>query len=220
MKIETLESRTLLASSISGFIYNDVNANGLRDAGENGIRNTKVYLDLNNDGKKQKAEPVLKASKTGGYTFENLDAGTYTVRAIHPKKHRITAPDGGSFTIVANGNDIHAAIDFGVTKTSRVSGTVFNDLNSSQTHDGGESVIPGVLVFLDKNNNGVWDSSNEQARVTNDDGNYVFESVPTRKYNLRVALPDDATATTPNDGVYKLKLKPGQTVTGKHFGLI
>lgn len=220
MKIETLESRTLLASSISGFVFNDANANGLRDAGETGLKNTKVYLDLNNDGKRQGSEPSVKASKSGAYTFDDLEAGTYKVRITGPKKQRLTSPAGGAFTIVANGNDIHAAIDFGATKTARVSGTVFNDLNSNQAQDGGESAIPGVLVFLDKNNNGVWDSSNEQARVTDAGGNYVFESVPHRKYNLRVTLPDGATATTPNNGVFKLKVKPGQTVTGKDFGLI
>lgn len=220
MNFETLESRRLLASTIAGFIYNDANANGVRDAGELGLKNTKVYLDLNHDGKRQGSEPSVKSSTSGAYTFDEVDAGTYQVRVATPKKQRSTAPDGGFFTIVANGNDIHAANDFGFSKTAKVSGKVFNDLNSDGNQDGGESAIPGVLVFLDKNKNGVWDSSNEQARVTDDDGNYVFESVPAKKYSLRVVLPDGASTTTPASGQFKLKLKVGQTVSNKDFGLI
>src|SRR5262245_57022683 len=49
VNLETLESRRLLASSIAGFVFNDANANGVRDAEEKGLKGTRVYLDVNHD---------------------------------------------------------------------------------------------------------------------------------------------------------------------------
>jgi hypothetical protein len=41
-----------------------------------------VYLDLNNDGARQKAEPAAKLDKAGTWRFAGLTAGAYTVRLI------------------------------------------------------------------------------------------------------------------------------------------
>lgn len=220
MNLERLESRTLLASSISGFVYTDTNTNAMRDAGEKGQKAVRVYLDLNQDGVRQKNEPLVKTSKTGSYTFDDLSAGTFQVRIIKAKNVRATAPESGFFTITTNGDDIHAAIDFGLTKSVKITGKVFNDLNSNGVQDNGESAIPGVIIFHDKNNNGIWDQTKEIARVSDDNGIYTFDNIQPRKYKLRVVLPDGASVTQPGKGFHTIKMKPGSVATGKDFGLI
>jgi hypothetical protein len=48
--LELLEDRTLLAVSINGTVFNDLNSNGLRDPAEPGLAGTTVFLDQNHDG--------------------------------------------------------------------------------------------------------------------------------------------------------------------------
>src|SRR5450432_1772749 len=50
MMIQPLESRTLFDSSISGTVFNDLNADGTQNAGEAGLANQTVFLDQNFDG--------------------------------------------------------------------------------------------------------------------------------------------------------------------------
>jgi hypothetical protein len=53
--------RALLAitrGGVSGKVYNDRNGNGKRDAGEEGLPGTKVFLDLNGDGQVSTLAPV------------------------------------------------------------------------------------------------------------------------------------------------------------------
>src|SRR5438105_5007539 len=45
--VELLEDRTLLAVAIAGNVFNDLNGNGKRDAGEPPAPGATVYLDLN-----------------------------------------------------------------------------------------------------------------------------------------------------------------------------
>src|SRR5437660_3244452 len=48
--VEVLEDRTLPSVTIGGIVFNDLNANLLRDAGEVGVPNVSVFLDQNQDG--------------------------------------------------------------------------------------------------------------------------------------------------------------------------
>jgi len=63
--------------SISGTVFFDVNANGVRNAGDPGLASVTVKLYQNNV---QVAQTVT--SSTGAYAFANLTAGTYAVDAI------------------------------------------------------------------------------------------------------------------------------------------
>src|SRR4051794_13061902 len=55
--LEVLEGRRLLSkASISGVVFNDLNADGDRDAHENGIAGIRVYIDRDNDHRLDKNE--------------------------------------------------------------------------------------------------------------------------------------------------------------------
>src|SRR5439155_22856557 len=42
--------QNILTSAVSGTVFNDANANGIKDAAETGIAGVFVFLDANNDG--------------------------------------------------------------------------------------------------------------------------------------------------------------------------
>lgn len=71
--------------TIGGTIFADLNANSQLDSGEGAFRKAKVFLDLNDDGQRQKTEPAAKLDKAGNWRFSGLTPGLYVVRiAVKP----------------------------------------------------------------------------------------------------------------------------------------
>lgn len=66
---------------IAGVVFEDLNANGVKNAGEHGVTGRRVWVDLNNDGLISAGEPGGYVGQKGVWGFEDLVAGTYTVRA-------------------------------------------------------------------------------------------------------------------------------------------
>ncbi|MBD2201960.1 DUF11 domain-containing protein [Calothrix sp. FACHB-1219] len=107
--------RLPLVGSIGDRIWNDVNSNGTQDNGESGITGVRVNLLSGNS--------VIATQLTGangGYLFNNLQAGSYTVQVdtnTLPNGTILTAdPDGGNdnrslVTLVAGQNNLTQ--DFG-----------------------------------------------------------------------------------------------------------
>ncbi|TWT95679.1 Cadherin domain protein [Neorhodopirellula pilleata] len=90
--METLETRHLLAA-VSGEVYFDTNADGIRQAGEIPAADVQVYIDQNANGRFD--EPAALTTQTdadGVYSFPLLPAGDYQIR-VNPEPGLVqTAP--------------------------------------------------------------------------------------------------------------------------------
>jgi hypothetical protein len=75
---EPLEARRLLAA-VHGDVFNDMNDNAARDAGENGVPGLTVYLDANLNGQLDAGEESRISESDGGYCFDNLAHGHHTI---------------------------------------------------------------------------------------------------------------------------------------------
>ncbi|MDJ0515114.1 MAG: SdrD B-like domain-containing protein [Trichodesmium sp. MO_231.B1] len=67
---------------INGIKFNDRNANGILDPGENGLGNFTLYLDLNNNSLLDIGEPATITDEFGFYSFEDLPPNTYTIGEV------------------------------------------------------------------------------------------------------------------------------------------
>ena len=95
--------------TIKGSKWEDIDGDGERDELESGLGGVTVYLDSNDNGILDINEPFQVTAEddpntpdideTGQYEFNNLEAGTYTVREIVPDGYVQTAPIN---TTVAN----------------------------------------------------------------------------------------------------------------------
>ncbi|MDF3131302.1 SdrD B-like domain-containing protein, partial [Kiritimatiellaeota bacterium B1221] len=65
---------------IGDFVWNDLNGDGVQDAGEPGLSGVTVYLDLNSNGVLDGGEPNEVTNGSGAYDFTGLAAGTYSVQ--------------------------------------------------------------------------------------------------------------------------------------------
>src|SRR5262249_18831250 len=70
------------SSTITGTVFQDVNASGVLDPGEPPLFNWTVFLDANNDGKLDPGERSTVSNASGVYTLSDLGPGNYTVREI------------------------------------------------------------------------------------------------------------------------------------------
>ena len=127
--------------TISGTKWSDLDADGVRDAGEPGIANYVVYIDANHNNAFDPGEPTATTDAEGEYVFENVANGTYEVREA-PDSEQITANRGLTCTfpnIPVEGCENDATItpadqnddgnDFGNAGQGTI--TVVKDLNPS-----------------------------------------------------------------------------------------
>ena len=212
--ISLILASTVVATTgnISGTVYNDLNGNGSRQSGENGLPNVTVFLDRNSNGILDAAEPKTLTSAAGLYTFSNLAVGAYKVREIVPATFRATTPNPVAATVVAGAT---ATANFGDSQTVLISGNVYNDANGNKVKDPAEHGIAGVTVYLDFNNNAQLDSF-ELKTTTDANGNYSFTE-PFGTYVVRQVIPSGKVQTTPVGGITVTLLK-GTVATGKNFG--
>ena len=66
--------------AIGDTVWLDQNRNGVVDAGESGIPNVLVFIDLNRDGTRNPNEPFDLTDANGIYGISSLAPGTYSVR--------------------------------------------------------------------------------------------------------------------------------------------
>lgn len=99
-----------IVGSICGMKFNDLNGNGIKDAGESGISNWEIKLT----GAAAKTDTT---DSSGNYCFNNLTAGTYTVSETNktnwqqtypalPGTHSITLTAGQNLTNIDFGNKL------------------------------------------------------------------------------------------------------------------
>ena len=70
--------------SISGQVYNDLNGNGVREPGDNGLPGRTIFLDTNGNGALDNGEPSNVTDGQGSYSFTNLGPGAYKLREVAP----------------------------------------------------------------------------------------------------------------------------------------
>ena len=80
--------------------------------------------------------------------------------------------------------------------TGSVSGTVFDDVDGNAIQDPGEVGIENRLVYLDANQNSVWDTG-ESTATTNANGEYQFSGLGDGEYWIGLAVNADERQTTP-----------------------
>ncbi|MBN1855236.1 MAG: S8 family serine peptidase [Pirellulales bacterium] len=101
-------------ATVTGYVFNDMDEDGIRDAGEPGLNNWIVFLDLDNDGLVGLGEPSMRTNSLGAYTFTNLVSNFYRVRAVNQPGWDQTVPGGdGSYLFQVFPNQTIQNVNFG-----------------------------------------------------------------------------------------------------------
>jgi uncharacterized protein (DUF2141 family) len=191
---------------ISGTVTKSVNGSTSAFSG------VTVYLDINDAGSYTSGDPTSVTSSTGAYSFSNLAQGPYYLRELVPTGYNQTAPSSTPTLINIAGNDSYT-INFTDTaaaaKTGSISGTVYK---------AGSSTVgfAGVTVYLDNNNDGVFDSGDTSV-VTTSSGSYNFSGLTANTYHLREVVPSGYKQTAPTTTPTNVVLSAGGVISGQNF---
>lgn len=151
-------------ASICGFVYHDVNQNGQRDEGEEGIAGVEMMLTSLSTGMASIPSHVFTASD-GSYCFEGLAPGEYqVVQAVQPSGFVDGMDLAGAVSGVPSGEAINPGdqiigvklvsgssgleYNFGEFKYSSISGWVYHDLMNNGVREIGDPAIDGVELQL------------------------------------------------------------------------
>jgi subtilisin-like proprotein convertase family protein len=128
------------------------------------------------------AEPTALTYASGAYAFTGLDPGTYVVREFVRPGWQQSRPGGPDFRylVTLTSGQVAADRDFGNYRPGEIRGLAFDDRNGNGARDAGEPSLPGWIVYVDENNNGILDQRE------------AVLSSP----NVPVAIPDLRTVTS------------------------
>ena len=90
---------------ISGFIFNDTNANGIKESGEGALVGWRVWVDKDVDGVFDSNEPSTLSDAHGKYRVNFVGGGTWRVQTLVPTgwKATLPAPPVRKITIASGG---------------------------------------------------------------------------------------------------------------------
>src|SRR5207253_1924014 len=122
---------------ISGLKFNDINGNGVRDAGEPGLPGWTIQATNLSTG----AVSTAVSDATGSYSFPALPGGAYRVREVVQPGWVQTSPNPPDVLVTLGSS---AQANFGNFRFASISGHKFRDQNRNGVEDPGEPGIPNV----------------------------------------------------------------------------
>ena len=162
--------------TISGEKFNDLNGNGVQDAGDPGLPGWTI--DLLDASGAIVATTVTDAD--GNYSFTDVGPGTYTVQEELQGGWIQTFPaPPGTYTFTASSGSDQSGLLFGNFQLVTFAGTVYNDLNGNGSLDPGDPGLQGWTVNL-------LDSSGNLVATTTSaaDGTYSFANIGPGLYTI------------------------------------
>jgi hypothetical protein len=154
-------------ATISGSTFEDLNADGDRDAGEPATSGRTVHLEPGNR--------TTTTDASGDYSFGGLDPGSYTVTVDEPSGWTCSAPAGCSHSVTVGSNEGSGGRDFGDYRKVGVAGTSFEDTDGDGTRDAGEPGNDARTVKLDPGTPA--DPSDDLSTTTGASGDYSFDDL-------------------------------------------
>jgi protocatechuate 3,4-dioxygenase beta subunit len=171
--------------AISGVVWNDLDADGEKDAGESLLPGWTIVLSGT-------ASAMTVTDGNGAYIFRDLAPGTYTVAEVIAspddwQQSSPSNPDGNSYSLTVKSGDDVRDLDFGMLEAAAISGTVWEDMNGDgeRAGDGSDGGLKNWTIALE-NDSGTF----YQEVATDSTGVYTFSGLKPDDYVVTVESPE------------------------------
>ncbi len=141
---------------IRGAKWNDVDGDGVRDAGEPGLANWEIYVDSNTNGLWDSGEPKTTTDASGNYSINGVYAGTHSIAEIQQSGWQQVFPGsapgpGPGPTLISAGKDrLFAVPNDGsnqIVELNPNTGAEINRFGAPESFDNGPAVHPVGLAY-------------------------------------------------------------------------
>ena len=217
-------------SSISGYLWNDGNGDGLMNNADTYTGARAVFIDANANGQLDDGEKQTTADANGNYTFANLAPGTYKISRVFPDGYRLSNSATRYLSVTTTAGQIVTGANIGTTGvqsvppadgegeagsprgTASISGKMFAQIakwNSAVSSTAWK-------VFLDTDKDGRRDA-NESYAIAGSDGVYTLSGLAAGSYTLTLEAVSGWNVRSPAATSFSFTLKAGQAKTGQNF---
>ncbi len=229
--------------SISNFVWEDLNANGLQDIDELGLNGVVVKLvEIRRDEIIEIGTRITDES--GYYIFDNLKPGNYTLTFTLPEDYFFSIANAGS-NDVSDSDVINSVIenimlmsgedndtyDAGMYRLATIGDYVWEDINGNGIQDVGEPGLEGIEISI-SGTAGDGTTISESV-ITDELGAYIYNNLVPGTYNITLPLPggfifspsdQGSNDTLDSDGIDgtigNVMIKSGEIDYSNDFGLI
>ncbi|QOV89384.1 tandem-95 repeat protein [Humisphaera borealis] len=225
--VELLEGRALLSGDVAGTVYDDVNNDGIKNNGENGLPGWTVFVDVNRNGGLDAGEPAGVTNKDGDYLITSTYLGVRSIREIVPAGWTPSAGTASSKdTLIEDGKE--AKVDFFNFRAhvGSIVGSVWQDMNGDgiRATDATTGLftdpgLPGWTIFIDNNRNLLPDAG-EPSTLTDANGQYTFTNFAPGDYEVTQVLPAGWEVSKTHDVQQTVRVVDGGTTTASDFANI
>jgi hypothetical protein len=212
--------------SIGSFVWQDTDADGVRDADESGVDGVIVKL-YNAAG----AHVATTKTVEGHYRFDHVRPGeAHTVEIVLPEGMLMTRANAGgdehadsdfapesrraTFTLAANQADL--SLDAGLIPQAIISGVKFSDADGDGVRDLDEPRLSGWVIYIDANGNDEFDAG-EQSVVTDSNGAYSLAALRPGSYAVREVPQALWNGVAPSAGEHSVTVVAGEQRTSVNF---
>ncbi len=200
-------------ASLGNFVWDDTDRDNLQTSGELGIPGVTVQLTITWPGGGTTVVTTV-TDANGAYRFDNLlldedfngttadgsTEPTFSVSFVPPSTYTpVTANVGGDDNVDSDGHTsvpvtvtqgaYNDTVDSGFKQIAYIGDTLWYDWDGDGIQDANEPGISGVDVFIDMNNNGIYDAG-DLLDTTDANGQYSFDDLPIGTYRVIVDTAD------------------------------
>jgi uncharacterized repeat protein (TIGR01451 family) len=193
---QAIDVDEIVPAQVLGQVFNDVDGNGLLNAGEPALLGVQVVVTGNG------VSAVTVTVDANGLFTVTVPPGPFSLSVVQssvPAGYALTSGnDAQSGNAIAGPN---STTKIGYQGRGGVSGIAFNDIDGNAAQDAGEGGLPNVVVTLTKSA-GISIASAETVvapltTTTDANGNYAFTNVPAAGHVLTAQAPANFINTTP-----------------------
>lgn len=198
----TVNVGAIYYGSVSGTVYMDNDFSASQNGSEKAVQGVSVSL-VN-----EKGELIDQKSTNakGGYTFEGLVPGLYSLRMTAKEGYAFTRLGEGNIMLNLNGGEGYSepfqvplgtavtGMNAGMIEPGTVEGAVFADRNDNGRRDAGEEGLSGAVVRL------MSEDGEAFSATIGETGSFLFDAVMPGKYYLQYEMPEGGVFATVTAG--------------------
>ncbi len=181
--------RTTQVGTVRTTVWNDLNADGVRDPGEGPLAG--VTVELVDPATPGRAPLVAVTDADGNVVWDGVPPGDYVVRIAAPGGMLLTTPAPNTVTVTVDGT---AVVEEGFVQPGGILATAWDDANGDGVRTPDEGPLAGVRVDVTDPATGAVIAT----AVTGADGVARFDGLTPGRYTLVYTTPAGRIVTTPD----------------------